>query len=398
MTTTQDATTEPRVERSVPKPVFTDAEAGSREFPDSTSRRYNYYEPQKRKQSHYEDVTVEVQPDPRHYLSQGWLYGFADGRGGYPMDWTVLKAWGEDKPSPKRGPGSGGMFVKEWPATGWHEFRDPNEEWELTLYRYNSNVVRQVTQNVEAAKQSKAFEQWNTNWVKFVEQHIGAWMHVDHGLGLYLYANANRRAPTNMHNNAISVNSMHRIRAAQDLALYNLTLSEEIEGFDGSAHLETWNSDPAWQGVRDVAEQLTAIDDWCEAIFAANVVFEPLVGELFRSQLVQQAAPRNGDFVTPTVVGAAEYDFAERDLRYTTAMFELLSNDREFADHNKSILQDWSAKWTSQALTAARTMQPLWSQPDAKPPRFEDGLDRVKSRFSGIVTSLGLEEPKELSL
>jgi propane monooxygenase small subunit len=30
--------------------------------------------------------------------------------------------------------------------------------------------------------------------------------------------------------------------------------------------------------VREVAEQLTAIDDWCEAIFAANVVFEPLVG------------------------------------------------------------------------------------------------------------------------
>ena len=36
-----------------------------------------------------------------------------------------------------------------------------------------------------------------------------------------------------MHNNAISVNSMHRIRSAQDLALYNLTLSEEIPGFDG---------------------------------------------------------------------------------------------------------------------------------------------------------------------
>ena len=62
----------------------------------------------------------------------------------------------------------------------------------------------------------------------FVERNVGAWMHVDHGLGLYLYANANRRAPTNMHNNAISVNSMHRIRAAQDLALYNLTLTEEI--------------------------------------------------------------------------------------------------------------------------------------------------------------------------
>jgi propane monooxygenase small subunit len=249
-------------ERSVPKPVFTDAEAGAKEFPDSNARRFNYYTPQKRKQTHYEDVTVEVQPDPRHYLAQGWLYGFSDGRGGYPLDWTALKAWGSDRPEPTRGPGSGGKGY-DWPAHGWHEFRDPNEEWELSLYRYNSNVVRQLTQNVEAARQAKAFEQWNRNWVRFVENHVGAWMHVDHGLGLYLFANANRRAPTNMHNNAISVNSMHRIRSAQDLALYNLTLSEEIDGFDGKAHVETWNSDPAWQGVRETAEALTAIDDWC---------------------------------------------------------------------------------------------------------------------------------------
>ncbi|HUZ37492.1 MAG TPA: hypothetical protein VMV17_14295 [Streptosporangiaceae bacterium] len=383
-------------ERSLPKPVFTDAEAGAKEFPDSNSRRFNYYTPAKRKQSHYEDVTVEVQPDPRHYLAQGWLYGFSDGRGGYPLDWTILKAWGSDRPEPKRFPGSGGKGY-DWPAHGWHEFRDPNEEWELTLYRYNSNVVRQLNQNIDAARQAKAFEQWNPNWVHFVERNVGAWMHVDHGLGLYLFANANRRAPTNMHNNAISVNSMHRIRAAQDLALYNLTLSEEITGFDGSAHIEAWDNDPAWQGVRKTAEQLTAIDDWCEAIFAANVVFEPLVGELFRSSLVQHAAPRNGDFVTPTVVGAEEYDFAERDLRYTTAMFHLLTTDREFAGHNKSILDQWLAAWVPRAISAARALQPLWSQPDAKPPRFEDSLDAAKHRFRGILSDLGLDTPKELA-
>jgi len=381
-------------ERSVPKPVFTDAEAGAKEFPDSNARRFNYYTPQKRKQTHYEDVTVEVQPDPRHYLAQGWLYGFSDGRGGYPLDWTALKAWGSDRPEPKRSPGSGGKGY-DWPATGWHEFRDPNEEWELSLYRYNSNV-RQLTQNIEAARQAKAFEQWNPNWVRFVERHVGAWMHVDHGLGLYLFANANRRAPTNMHNNAISVNSMHRIRAAQDLALYNLTLSEEIDGFDGSAHLETWNSDPAWVGVRKTAELLTGIDDWCEAIFAANVVFEPLVGELFRSHLIQQAAPRNGDFITPTVVGSEEYDFSERDLRYTRAMFELLTNDREFAEHNKSIMNGWVADWVPRCISAARVLQPLWSQSDAKPHRFEDGLDRVKNRFAGVLSDLDLPTPKEL--
>jgi hypothetical protein len=34
-------------ERSVPKPVFTDAEAGAKTFPDSTKRSFNYYTPAK---------------------------------------------------------------------------------------------------------------------------------------------------------------------------------------------------------------------------------------------------------------------------------------------------------------------------------------------------------------
>jgi propane monooxygenase small subunit len=111
---------------------------------------------------------------------------------------------------------------------------------------------------------------------------------------------------------------------------------------------------------------------------------------------VQHAAPRNGDFVTPTIIGAEEYDYAERDLRYTRAMFELLVRDREYADHNKAIMRQWLETWVPRCVTAARRLQPLWSQPEAKPPRFEDGLDAAKSRFSGILDDLDLETPKEL--
>ena len=109
-----------------------------------------------------------------------------------------------------------------------------------------------------------------------------------------------------------------------------------------------------------------------------------------------QAAPRNGDFVTPTIVGAEEFDFSERDLRYTKALYELLTNDREYAEHNKRILNSWLADWTGISIAAARAMLPLWSQPDNKPLRFEDALDSVKSRFAGIVSDLGLDIPKEL--
>jgi propane 2-monooxygenase small subunit len=393
-------TTEEQPVRSVPKVSFTDAEAGAKVFPDSgaAARRYNYFTPAKRKQTHYEDVTVEVQPDPRHYLSQGWLYGFANGAAGYPLTWTKLKAWGVDKPEPQRGVGSGGLPKDfEWPAHGWHEFRDPNEEWELTLYRYNANVVRQVNQNIENARQANAFEQWSPNWVRFVERHVGAWMHIDHILGLYVFAACNRSAPTNMHNTAIAVNSMHKIRSAQDLALYNLTLSEEIDGFDGGAHLDAWNNDVEWQGIREVVEALTAIDDdWGESMFATNVVFEPLLGELFRSHMVQQFAAANGDFVTPTIVGATEYDYSQRDLRWTEACFSPLTADKEFAAHNVTIMQGWLSHWVPRCLEAARTMAPLWSLPDMKPRTFEHALDRARNRFAGIVTELGLERPKEL--
>ena len=386
-------------ERSVPKVQFTDAEAGAKEFPDSNARRYNYFSSQKRRQTHYEDVTVEVQPDPRHYLSQGWIYGFADGSRGYPLTWTKLKAWGVDEPEPVRGVGTGGGGKDlVWPAHGWHEFRDPNEEWEMTLYRYGANVVRQVNQNIDNAREVKAFEQWNPNWVHFVAAHVGAWMHVEHVLGLYVFSHANRSGPTNMHNTAIAVNGMHKIRFAQDLALYNLTLTEEVDGFDGTAHLDAWNSDPIWQTTRRVVEGLTAIeDDWGESVFAANIVFEPLVGELFRSGLVQQCAAGNGDYVTPTVVGAGEFDYARRDLRMSIALFEPRVSDREFAEHNKEIMNGWLAKWVPQCLEAARALQPLWSQPDFKPPRFEDALDRAKNRFTGILSELGLEAPKELN-
>ena len=124
MTTTES---EP-AHRSVPTVSFTDAEAGAQRFAGSEDRTFKYFIPRRRKPSQYEDVTVEVQPDPRHYLSQGWLYAFADGTEGFPVEWTRLKAWGQDEhPAPRRAPGSGGAGYP-WPATGWHEFRDPNEE------------------------------------------------------------------------------------------------------------------------------------------------------------------------------------------------------------------------------------------------------------------------------
>ena len=148
---------------------------------------------------------------------------------------------------------------------------------------------------------------------------------------MHVYTPAQRDAPTNMINNAICVGAVHKLRFAQDLILYNLALSEEIEGFEGSAHKQTWQEDPIWQPTRELVEGLTGIRDWSEAFFATTVVFEPLVGELFRSGFVMQAAALQGDFVTPTIMGAGESD-AAREQRGARALFRMLADDEEHGD------------------------------------------------------------------
>ena len=57
-------------------PSAKSAAAGAAQFVGSDSRRYNYFDPKGRKASHYEDVTVDVQPDPKRYLLQDWIIKF----------------------------------------------------------------------------------------------------------------------------------------------------------------------------------------------------------------------------------------------------------------------------------------------------------------------------------
>ena len=366
------ATDSPVKERSVPKPVFTDAEAGALEFPSSTSRSYNYFTPRKRRASVYEDVTVDVQPDPERHLTQGWVYAFADGTAGYPQEWTALK------------------------SSNWHEFLDPNEEWEQTIYRNNAAIVRQAQQTIANAKAAGSFAAINRAWVKILERHVSAWAHAEHGIGMHVYIPANRDAPTNMINNALAVAAAHKLRFAQDLILYNLELTGEVEGFDGGAHQEAWRSDPVWKATRENVESLTGIRDWAEAFFATAVVFEPLVGELFRSGFVMQAAALHGDYVTPSLMGSGESD-AAREQRGARALFGMLANDEAHGEENRATMQEWLTGWTATSVAAALQLQPIWSQLPEKVVRFEDSFERSRQRFEGLLGDLGLDTPKELS-
>jgi propane monooxygenase small subunit len=211
---------------------------------------------------------------------------------------------------------------------------------------------------------------------------------------MHVYTPAQRDAPTNMINNALSVGAVHKLRFAQDLVLYNLELDDEIESFDGQAHIAAWQEEPLWQKTREAVEKLTATRDWSEAFFATAVVFEPLVGELFRSGFVMQTAALQGDFVTPTLVGSGESDVA-REQRGARRLFGMLADDEEHGAENKKTMQGWLEEWTPVCIEAARNLQPIWSQPAEKAMRFEDSMERSGQRFADLLSDIGLETPKE---
>ncbi len=127
-----------------PAPLASGA-AGAAQFAGWDSRRYNYFEPKGRKASHYEDMTVDVQPDPKRYLLQDWIISFADGTPTYSETWTAAK------------------------CTDWHKFRAVDEEWERTHYQRQSTIIGMISGVICNARRSGAVKSFDKTWPKFQE-------------------------------------------------------------------------------------------------------------------------------------------------------------------------------------------------------------------------------------
>ena len=345
--------------------------AGSATFPGSDSRKYNYYDPKGRKATHYEDMTVDVQPDPERYLLQDWIIHFPNGDRTYTKDWTKCK------------------------SSNWHAFRAVDQEWEKTHYQRQSTICGMVQSVIENGRRSGAVARFDPAWVKVLQDHLGAYKHAEFGLGTSTMQ-AQRYGYTQMINSAILTNSSYKLRFAQDLTLYIGEIALDIANLDPSVGKKHWMEDPIWQGTRRAIEEIMGSTDYAEQYMATNLAFEPLVGELFRSGFIMQMAAAQGDFITPSVVSAAEADY-ERNLANTVEYVHMLTHDKEHAAHNQAVMNAWFEKHVNLALTAANQLQPIWSQPRVKVASFPEALAKAKNRIQAIANETGLKVPASVS-
>ena len=136
--------------------------AGAAIFADSESRKYRYFEPRAKRATHYEDVTVDVQPDPERYLIQNWIIAFPNGKGAYEKDSTKAL------------------------SSNWHAFRAPDQEWERTHYQRQSRIEVMVQSVISNGRKSGAQHAFDAAWGKVLQKHLGAWKHAEFGLGTSL--------------------------------------------------------------------------------------------------------------------------------------------------------------------------------------------------------------------
>jgi propane monooxygenase small subunit len=345
--------------------------AGSSTFAGSESRRYNYFEPAGRRATLYEDVTVDVQPDPSRHLIQGWIMAFANGQPTFGDYTTVVK------------------------CQDWHVYRSVDQEWSRTHYQRQSHIENTIKTLVDNARSDGAPARFDQSWVKVLQDQFGALKHAEFGLGVALMK-AQRDGVTQMVNNAILTNASYKLRLSQDITLYLADIGLDIE-VDGDAGKKFWLENPAWQGARKAVEAILAATDHVEVYFAINIVFEALVGELFRNGFIMRAGPMHNDFVTPSVVAAASEDY-RRNLANTLTLLKLLNGDDEHGKANRKIMAGWLEKYVPLCVEAAAQLKPVWAMAGNGKLDYGSVVGEARYRFKDILTEAGLGLPAGITL
>lgn len=100
-----------------------------------------------------------------------------------------------------------------------------------------------------------------------------------------------------------------------------------------------WESDPVWQGFRELMEKTLTVWDWGEAIVVLNLIAKPAIEEAVLRKL-GESARHNGDTLLGLITDAQLIDSA-RHRRWLAAFVKHALD----TPGNLELIQGWIAKW-----------------------------------------------------
>ena len=329
-------------------------------------REFIWYTPAGASRTEYEDLTVHQQSSPLHYAVQGWAISFPDG-------------------SPPQSPGSTAVRSGDW-----YDFRDPEKVLDRTWVSTTSEISQSFRRLVDSGTAGGQLANSSKSWLHDgLARHLAVYPFVDYSHFVAL-AYAERQALSDTTTIPAVFEAADKLRHVQDAVYLSLRLDELGLAPRPPDLQRAWLTSPVWQGVRAASEQLLASQDWVENLVAINLVFDQLVGRLFRVEYLSRFASAFGDMVTPLLVSTWLPDVA-RSWSWTTALVRFLADDQRHGAHNREVIASWFERWFALAGTAAERLAPLFRAPGG-PTDFEQAWSGVRRRHQELLWTAGIAD------
>jgi methane monooxygenase component A beta chain/propane monooxygenase small subunit len=330
-------------------------------------RTFAWITPQHRHPSQYELFTVGQQSGPEGWLAVDWPIRFDDGRAPFTEATTAVR------------------------SSRWSDYRDPSRTWQrpyvVEADHQEQALARLVSDELSAGLARGIDPVWRD---QVLGRYVAAWPFAHYGLFLAL-CYAVREALADTVQFAIAFQAGDRMRHLQDVVQLMVELAEAHPGFTDRGARGAWMTDPVLVPVRETVERIASSRDWVEVVVAVDLVFDPLVGELFGTEFLARNAVRHGDAVTPLILASARAD-TRRHLASTQELVRLLLTDEEHAAANLAVLRGWIERWGAECGAAAAALAGLFALDGitvAEP--FAVCRERVDRAWHGLLSDLGLQ-------
>ncbi|WP_051132946.1 hypothetical protein [Nocardia paucivorans] len=308
----------------------------------------------------YEDLTVRQQIGPGTDAVQGWPLHFPDGSAPLSTDSTAVA------------------------ADDWYGFRDPNQSiyvrWVAAVHETESKLAAAIA----LLGGDGALDVVEPDWlVEGIGRDLVILPFTDRALFRVL-SRAQRLALSDTVTLPLVFEAADKLRHVEHVA----ALRAEVESAGApdifaDVH-QVWFTDARWQPLRSAVEALLATEDWVEAVVAANLIIDPLIGRYLREQYLVVAAEANRDAYTPVLVQAWRADTA-RSQTWTLSLVDHLLADPAHGAANAAVITEWAHRWETHALAAAEALAPLPANAPGRPIEAAAAWATVVSEYHAAV-------------
>lgn len=241
------------------------------------------------------------------------------------------------------------MFMNQWykkntfgtplKHADWNSFRDPDEVVYRTYNMMQDGQETYVFGLLDQFSQREHDKALDTRWAGTLARYYTPARYLFHTVQMAsAYIGQVSPASTITNCNYFQMADSLRWLSHTAYRTKELSLTFADKGFTVDER-KYWETDPVWQGFRELMEKTLTVWDWGEAIVVLNLVSKPAIEEAVLRKL-GESARHNGDTLLGLITDAELIDSA-RHRRWATAFVKMALE----TTGNREVIQAWIAKW-----------------------------------------------------